>query len=384
MVVLQDWLPGFCSRLSIFLSYSHEYQPLAEKIAQTLKNSGHNVFFDKDSLPPAGDYNQRIRTAIRYSDRFLFLASRSALEQGKFTLTELDFARKRWPTPVGKVFPIIVDPDLKPEALPTYLSSVQVLTIAGNAPAEIAAAIERTGDVRTLCLACLVASTLALVGVAGIATGVIPVPSRFKPADIAVVAPDYVHFRPRARPPVDPSVPGADTSWAASPVTITLPIAYSSHNAKSAPAQVTGEALDLKIGDKTERYTWSYVVEILSESAADARCPDWLCQKGNVKTENIKPGETTGTRETMFLNGSGTPLTWSQLIDPIMAPDGPTTANVIFRSRIVVADGSKQTEIAREVECRVDVAGARQRMLAAGYKPGTDPRPTTWQPRCLK
>jgi TIR domain-containing protein len=76
--MFQDWMPGFCLRLSIFLSYSSEDRSLAEKIAQALKNSGHDVFFDRDSLPPAADYNERIRKAIRYSDRFLFLASRAS------------------------------------------------------------------------------------------------------------------------------------------------------------------------------------------------------------------------------------------------------------------------------------------------------------------
>ena len=99
--MLAGWLPDFCTRLNIFLSYSSEYRALAESIAQSLKNDGHQVFFDKDSLPPGGDYNERIRKAIRSSDRFLFLASRSALESGKYTLTELDFARQRWPSPVG-------------------------------------------------------------------------------------------------------------------------------------------------------------------------------------------------------------------------------------------------------------------------------------------
>jgi TIR domain len=382
--MLRHWLPGFCSRLSIFLSYSSEHRGLAEKIAQTLKNSGHRVFFDKDSLPPAGDYNERIRNAIHNSDRFLFLVSRTALEKGKYTLTELDFARQRWPSPVGRVFPVIIDPELRPDALPTYLSSVQTLSITGNAPAEIAATMEQTGNVNTVCWTCLGVSTLALMGVVGLATGVIPIPSSFVPADIVLAAPEYVHFRPRARPPDDPSAPGADTSWTSSPVTITLPVAYSSRNARSAPAQILGEEVELQIGDRKEKYSWTYVVEIMSASIADTRCADWLCQKANVTTENLKPGETTGTRETMFLPASSPPLLWKQFIDPVVAPDGPAIAKVILRSRIVVANGSKKSDVTRELECRVDVADARQHMIAVGYKPGLDPRPPTWQPSCLQ
>ena len=381
---LQDRLPGFCSRLDIFLSYSSEYRPLAEEIAQTLKNSGHRVFFDKDSLPPAGDFNKRIRKAIRYSDRFLFLASRSALEKGKYTLTELDFARQRWPSPVGRVFSVIVDPQLNYEMLPTYLSSVQALSISGDVPAEIAAVVERTRSVHVACWACLGLSSLALAGAVGLATGVIPLPTSFVPTEIEIVAPEYVHFRPRARPPEDFGTPGADTSWASSPVTITLPVAYSSNNFRSAPAQVLGEEVQLQIADRKEKYTWAYIVEILGDSVADPRCADWLCVRGNVKAENVKPGETTGTRETMFLPSSTVPLLWAQLIDLVTAPDGPWAAKVILRSRVVVADGSKKSNITREVDCPLDVAGARQRIMAQGYKPGQNPRPPMWQPSCIQ
>src|SRR5271155_2735996 len=119
--MLADWLPSAFSRLRIFICYSSEYRPLAEEIAQTLRNAGHIVFFDKDALPPARDYNDRIRRAIGGADRFIFLASRSALSVGKYTITELEFVRRRWASPDGKVFPVIVDPELQPSELPAYL-----------------------------------------------------------------------------------------------------------------------------------------------------------------------------------------------------------------------------------------------------------------------
>jgi len=382
--MFRNWLPGVCSRLSIFVSYSSDDSQLAESIAQTLKNSGHKVFFDKDSLPPAGDYNERIRRAIRTSDRFLFLASRSALDKGKYTLTELDFAQKRWPSPVGRVFPVLVDRELEPAALPAYLSSVQAINIAGNAPAEIAATLERTSKVSTACRACLTLLTLALAGVIGLATGRIPISTGYQPPQITLVAPEFVHFRPRARPPDNPGAPGADTSWATSPVTVTLPIAYSSGNAGSAPVQLISEEVEVELGDRKEKYTWTYVVEIVSGSIADTHCAEWLCQKGPVRTENIRPGETTGTRETMFLPAGGSPLTWRQLIDPVLAANGPAMAKVTLRSRLVVADGSAKKDLTRERECVLDVAGARQRMLIAGFRPAQDPRPPTWQPRCVQ
>ena len=129
--MLEAVLPGYCSSLRIFLSYSFEYRSLAESICQALLNRGHKVFFDRDSLPPASNFNERIRKAIHSSDRFLFLASRTALQKGKYTVTELEFARQTWPSPVGRVISVIVDPELKPEMLPPYLSSICAVTVSG-------------------------------------------------------------------------------------------------------------------------------------------------------------------------------------------------------------------------------------------------------------
>jgi hypothetical protein len=193
-----------------------------------------------------------------------------------------------------------------------------------------------------------------------------------------------VHFRPRARPPDDPSARGADTAWATSPVTVTLPIAYSSGNARSAPVQLISEDVEVELGDRKETYTRTYVVEILSNSIAGTRCAEWLCQKDIVRTQNISPGEITPTRETMFTHAGGTPLTWRQLVDPVLAANGPATAKVTLRARLVVADGSAKQDLTREHECVLDVAGARQRMLTAGFRPGQDPRPPTWEPRCVQ
>ena len=112
--MLLDWFPRACSRLRVFICYASEHRPLAEEIAQTLRNNGHTVFFDRDSLPPGHDYNDRIRRTIKSVDRFVFLASRSALAHGKYTLTELDFVKSRWPAPQGVVFPVIADRQLDP------------------------------------------------------------------------------------------------------------------------------------------------------------------------------------------------------------------------------------------------------------------------------
>ena len=60
--------------MKIFLSHASEDNGVAEKVQLALVGSGHQVFFDKASLPPGSDYNTRIREAIQLSDQMVFPA----------------------------------------------------------------------------------------------------------------------------------------------------------------------------------------------------------------------------------------------------------------------------------------------------------------------
>jgi hypothetical protein len=51
--------------------------------------------------------------------------ARYALDNGKYTLTELDMARQRCPSPVDRVILVIIDPALAAQTLPGYLSNVR-------------------------------------------------------------------------------------------------------------------------------------------------------------------------------------------------------------------------------------------------------------------
>src|SRR5437588_12747420 len=102
--------------------------------------SGHSVFFDKESLPPAGDYQTKIRNAVADSDFLVFLISPESVKKGSFALTELGYARKKWKHPRGKVLPVMVR-TVAYENIPTYLKAVTVLEPEGNVAAEVASAI---------------------------------------------------------------------------------------------------------------------------------------------------------------------------------------------------------------------------------------------------
>lgn len=378
--MLIDWLPSSCKRQKIFISYPSDHRAVAEDLAQTLKNDGHDVFFDKDSLPAAGDYNERIRRAIKSADRCIVLMTKDALSPGKYTLTELDFIKERWPAPANRVFPIMLDGSLPPESLPSYLRSVQAFSIKGNATAEIAAMIEKSRSISGFCTSCLVISAMVL-GAGALAAAWLQMHGGRQVADVKLLPIESVHFRSRAKPPENPAAKGASTGWTASPNTLTMmSIAYQNRNDQGAPARLTHEDAELTFGQTKTKYNWTYVVNILSEKP----CEDWLCRVANVGVENLEPGKTTQSRETMFLAADSDQITWKSFIDQVLAPDGPNSATVILRSAIDTSHDGLRSEAVQQFKCNIDVAAARANFLKRGFKAGGDPRPVFWQPPCSK
>jgi hypothetical protein len=126
----------------IFISFASEDRQSAEQIHFALLGAGFDTFYDKESLPPADDFNSRIRAAVAQSDLFIFLVSPDAIERGSYALTELHYARLKWPHPKGRVLPVMLR-EVRIEEIPTYLASVTILEPEGNPPAEILLAISR-------------------------------------------------------------------------------------------------------------------------------------------------------------------------------------------------------------------------------------------------
>lgn len=122
--------------MRIFLSYASEDRPVAEQIQLALAGDKNSVFFDTQSLPPGGDYNTRIASAIHKSDILIFLISKYSIEDGSYCLAELNFARKKWPHPKDKVIPVLLS-KVDFELIPNYLKAVTVCEPKGNVPAEI-------------------------------------------------------------------------------------------------------------------------------------------------------------------------------------------------------------------------------------------------------
>jgi hypothetical protein len=50
--------------MKIFLSYASEDKAIAEPIIFSLRGRGHEVFLDRDNLPPSGSYDQQTESAV--------------------------------------------------------------------------------------------------------------------------------------------------------------------------------------------------------------------------------------------------------------------------------------------------------------------------------
>jgi hypothetical protein len=159
--------------MNVFISYASEDRETAEQIQIALVGSGHRVFFDKASLPEGDDYHDKIRKAIEQSDLFVCLIGASSVSAGSYALTELKFARLKWPHPKGRVLPVVLK-GADRERIPNYLNAATWLEPEGNIGAEVLAAVGRMAKTWSLRARRLFAPTLLLVLVAlAIAGGVI-------------------------------------------------------------------------------------------------------------------------------------------------------------------------------------------------------------------
>ena len=149
--------------MKIFLSYASEDRPVAQELSLALSEQGHDVFFDREDLPPGDEFHGRIRRGIERSDLFIFLVSAKALDAGSYTINELNIAEKTWGTAGGRVLPVVLDRTAVKD-LPNFLKSVTLLQTPGNVVAMVVDAVYRIDRARRRALL-----TKGLAGIAGIA-----------------------------------------------------------------------------------------------------------------------------------------------------------------------------------------------------------------------
>jgi formylglycine-generating enzyme required for sulfatase activity len=124
--------------MRIFLSYASQDREPAENIYLALRDQGHAVFFDRADLPPGDEYHNRIRAAVQKSHLFLFLISANALDDGSYTLTELDIADKSG----IKLLPVMLH-KVAVEQLPAVIKAITFLETDGSLPGAVAAEVHR-------------------------------------------------------------------------------------------------------------------------------------------------------------------------------------------------------------------------------------------------
>ena len=374
--MLAGLFPRTCSALSVFVSYSHEQRPLAEEIAQALKNAGHEVFFDRDSIPGAGDYNERIREAVNDSDRFVFLASRESLTPGKFALTELQFAKERWTSPADRVFTVIVDRAMKPADLPAYLRSVSVIEPMGSTAAELVAAIHKTRRVGTLCKAVTALGMFAAMGSA--AAAYLGMPFGGRPTEVVLMAPQKIHFRSQVEAPTRPNAPQASTDWVGSPMTVTvMPVAFTHRTEPGRRARVQKETVDLEIDGKVDAYRALYHVEITDQMCGER----WFCIKANAGPETLEPGRSI-SRETLFIPVERQSWSWARFIDAVLTKP-ELSVKVAYKADVEVSEASGIVTRKLTSRCRIDTKQMRKDLEQAGFKAGATSRPVFLEPDCI-
>jgi hypothetical protein len=84
--------------MRVFLSYASDQRAIAEPVALSLRGRDHTVFFDKNDLPPGGNYEERIKAAVRASDAFVFLISPDQVCSGKVAEPEKSRVARHDPT----------------------------------------------------------------------------------------------------------------------------------------------------------------------------------------------------------------------------------------------------------------------------------------------
>lgn len=126
--------------MKLFLSYASEYKIVAEEVALALRGAGYEVIFDQSWLKPGDDFHTKFRTVFVQIEGLIFLIAPESVRNGAYTLTELEFARKRWPHPANHVLPVMVAPT-ELLTVPPYLREVTFLEPKGNIAAEVADAV---------------------------------------------------------------------------------------------------------------------------------------------------------------------------------------------------------------------------------------------------
>ena len=167
--------------MRIFVSYASERHSVAEKLSLALRSEGHEVFFDRTSLPDGEAYAARIRQSIEKCQLFLFLISPESIEPKSYTLSELHMISARFLVSEDRVLPVMIA-DVPMESVPNYLHLVTILEPVGDLVAEVLGRVSAIAAARRWRLFKRLAIAALLLLVIGAAITVIVRPRPDTPA----------------------------------------------------------------------------------------------------------------------------------------------------------------------------------------------------------
>lgn len=130
------------ARRSVFVSYASEHHRIAEHIALAIRELNVDVFLDRDKLQPGHGYHEKIHSEIEKCEVFVFLLSNESIRPDRYTMSELQFAREKWPNPDGHVLTVPIAEYQKTE-LPPYLGATTFVSTVGNIPTNVRARVKR-------------------------------------------------------------------------------------------------------------------------------------------------------------------------------------------------------------------------------------------------
>lgn len=121
--------------MKVFISHSRAQAGDADALALALRSAGHEAVLDRDLLKGGDEFNARLRSELQACDLFVFMITPDSVRNGSFARTEAEWARERWPNPVGNVLPVMWQATPLND-IPQYLRTPTFVTPVGNAVAE--------------------------------------------------------------------------------------------------------------------------------------------------------------------------------------------------------------------------------------------------------
>jgi hypothetical protein len=194
--------------MKVFVSYASEQKALAERLIAHLATEGHEVLAGSALFVAGEEFDRRIREAIDRSALFIFMISPAALAHGRYTLTELEYARSKWRNPRWHVLPVVAEP-VPRDLIHPYLSPITWLEPNDNWVAAVVAQVARLAKRRQRYVAAAVlAAVLSASGAAYAVSSFIDEgggPGNAGPSADAAVAPPPVDAHPGAPSDLRPS-----------------------------------------------------------------------------------------------------------------------------------------------------------------------------------